>query len=97
MGVVLVLTPQLFGQYLYVSVSASVASDGTILGTGVTYAGQMYVHSAYVKTTITSPNGNYSSASTSVSVGGYVAVTAQFPFDPNDLGDYTIEAEGTGW
>jgi hypothetical protein len=97
MGVVIALAPQLFGQYIYVSVSASVGSDGTLYATGVTNAGGMQAHSATVTTTVSSPIGRYAWASQSVSSGGYAVATASLAFDQNDCGSYLMYASGSGY
>ncbi|MGD1155093.1 MAG: hypothetical protein ABSA41_04625 [Terriglobia bacterium] len=96
-AVVLTLTPELFGQlYLYESVSASVGSDGTIYATGITNASGMQQHTAWVQTTIMSPRPRYGEGYQSVSSGGYAVANASLAFDETDLGDYIIEAYGTG-
>lgn len=95
-GVVLALAPQLFGAYLYVSMSVSVGSDGTIYATGVNNAGHIQMHSCWVQTTIHSPGGRSGYGYQSVSSGGYAVANASLAFNENDLGQYTIEAYGCG-
>ncbi len=89
-------TPLLSAAYLYESVSASVGSDGTIYATGVTNAGGMQQHSAWVSTNIRSPKGRVGSGYQSVTSGGYAVADASLAFDQSDVGDYFIQANGGG-
>jgi hypothetical protein len=82
--------------YIYFSVSYSVGSDGTIYATGITNAGGMQQHSAYVTTTINSPKNRQGYGYQSVSSGGYAVANASLSLDDTDLGEYTIEANGGG-
>jgi hypothetical protein len=76
------------GRYLYESVSCSVGSDGTIYATGITNAGGMQQHPAWVSTVIGSPGGCYGSGYQSVSSGGYAVANASLLAEDSDLGEY---------
>lgn len=89
-------TPGLFGQYIYESVYASVGSDGTIYATGITNAGGMQEHTAWVNVTIQSPGGRSNTGVWYAYSGGYAVANTSLAFDPNDLGDYDIFAIGGG-
>jgi hypothetical protein len=95
-GVALAWPPALMGQYLYESLSVSVGSSGTIYATGITNAGGMQEHSAYVSTVIRSPKGRMASRYTSVSSGGIARADTSLAFDGTDLGNYTASAGGGG-
>jgi hypothetical protein len=76
---------------------ASVGTDGTIYGWGVTdvTVGGMY-HMAYVTTTLTSPVKHrqaYGSGNAQNSVRDDVSL----PFDPNDLGTYLVASSSSGF
>jgi len=94
--IALICTRPLSAAYLYVSVSYSIGSDGTIYATGVNNAGHVQMHSCWVQTTIGSPGGRYGSGYQSVSSGGYAVANASLAFDESDTGEYTLEAEGCG-
>jgi hypothetical protein len=93
---ILACAPLLSGAYVYESVSYSVGSDGTIYATGITNAGGMQQHSAWVSTVIGSPGGRYGSGYQSVSSGGYAVANASLLAEDSDLGDYTVSASGGG-
>ncbi|MFZ0961284.1 MAG: hypothetical protein WAO35_10295 [Terriglobia bacterium] len=95
-GAVLSCAPLLSGQYVHESVSYSIGSNGTIYATGVTNAGGMQAHSAWVSTEIYSPSGRVGSGYQSVPSGGYAVANASLELDDDDLGDYTIAAYGGG-
>lgn len=94
--VFLASAPALFGQYVYESVSYSVGTDGTIYATGVTNAGGMQQHSAWVQTVISSPGGRLGEGTQSVYSGGYAVANASLAFVTTDLGTYTVSASGGG-
>jgi hypothetical protein len=86
----------LSGAYLYESVSYSIGSNGTIYATGVTNAGGMQDHSAWVWTVIGSPSGRLGEGYDSVNSGGYAVANASLAFDQTDIGAYDISASGGG-
>jgi hypothetical protein len=77
---------------------ASVGSDGTVYGWGVTdvtYIG-MY-HTAYVDTTLTSPVKHRQAASGTLSAPNSVRADVYLTWDGTDLGTYTVETWHRGW
>jgi hypothetical protein len=77
---------------------ASVGSDGTVYGWGVTDATPppgMY-HTAYVYTTLTSPNGRVANYG-QVSAPSTVREDVSLPFDPTDLGTYVVASLSSGF
>ena len=70
----------------------SMASDGGMLGWGFTDASAyMYIHTAYVTTTLRSPNGRVASSGR---VGAFNTVQSNvyLLWDANDLGNYTVSS-----
>jgi hypothetical protein len=83
--------------YSYYS-GASVGSDGTVYGWGVTDATPppgMY-HTAYVYTTLTSPKGRVADYGW-VSAPSTVREDVSLPFDPTDLGTYVVSSLSSGF
>lgn len=83
--------------YSYYS-GASVGSDGTVYGWGVTDATPppgMY-HTAYVYTTLTSPKGRVANYG-QVSAPSTVRQDVSLPFDPADLGTYVVASLSSGF
>ncbi len=80
--------------YVDVSVDWSVGDDGTLYATGITNAGGMQEHSAYVATGITSPT-RQASWTASVYSGGYVRADTSLPFNENDVGNFSVWADGS--
>jgi hypothetical protein len=77
---------------------ASMGSDGTIYGWGVTdvsVAPMMY-HTAYVTTTLTSPV-KHRRAYGSGNAQNSVSVNVSLPFDPNDVGTYVVSSCSSGF
>jgi hypothetical protein len=82
-----------YGQVKYSD--ASMGSDGTIYGWGVTDAnsGGCYCHSAKVTTTLRSPNGRTQTFTRSTTIGQeYARADVYLLFDQNDVGNYTISS-----
>lgn len=68
---------------------ASVGSDGTIYGWGVTDASSMTAHTTQMNSTLSSPKGR--STAGSISAGGdYSRIDLSLPNDDNDTGTYFV-------
>jgi len=70
---------------------ASVGSDGTVYGWGVTNmpgAPPHMYHYNYVSGTLTSPNGREDTAANNAP--DYIRIDVSLPFDPNDTGIYSM-------
>ncbi len=67
---------------------ASVGSDGTVYGWGVTDAQSMTSHTTHMTTTLTSPKGRQ--ATSSPSDGDYTRADVNLPFLSTDTGTYTV-------
>jgi hypothetical protein len=74
---------------------SSVGANGTVYGWGVTDGtpppGFQMIHTAYVKTTLTSPNGR-TAYSGSLSGSNWRRGDVSLAFDANDLGTYYIQS-----
>lgn len=75
---------------------ASVGSDGTVYGWGVTdiTTTQMY-HVAYATTSITSPKGRF--ANTETYAQNSTRADVSLPFSASDVGTYTVQTSNVGW
>lgn len=69
---------------------ASVGSDGTIYGWGVTDATSMVAHTTHMNSTLSSPNGRQTSGTTSG--GDYSRIDLSLPNDDNDTGTYLVSS-----
>ncbi len=85
-----------YAQYAWYS-AASVGSDGTVYGWGVTdvTTSTMY-HMAYVTTSLTSPKGR-KWGPMQRSAQNSVRVDASLPFDPSDIGTYFVQSTNQGF
>jgi hypothetical protein len=83
---------------VYVSEYADVSmgDDGTIYATGITNASGMQDHTADVSLSLNTPM-RAANASNSVYSGGYARADTFLPSDPNDSGDGSVTASGSGY
>lgn len=77
---------------------ASVGSDGTVYGWGVTdVTSSTMWHVAYVSTTLTSPVKKRQAASGWLSAHNSVRADVSLGFDPSDLGIYMVQTQNEGY